>query len=140
MFRELTNFRGVNWWTMLGAIGLNFIISLMVSLLGAYLGTNESTKELYARWGIVVMMALIFFLCVLAGWATAKIADDVPLKHAFWGSIGAAMPFLASAVMFINPMQLMVAGVAIAGGLNGGMLGTPKPHTPRQSGEPRLRR
>ena len=29
MFRELLNFRGINWWTLLGGLGLNFLVATL---------------------------------------------------------------------------------------------------------------
>jgi len=65
--------------------------------------------------------------CGLSGYVTGKIADDVPLKHAFISSLGAVVPLVASAVLSFNIMALMMAAVAVTGNFNGGMLAIPKP-------------
>jgi hypothetical protein len=128
MFSDLFNFRGINWWTLVGGLGLNFVISTFTSLFGAYLATNESTSAMYGQFGILLMGVLLFIACGLAGFVIAKIADDVPIKHALWSSLGAVVPFLAVAVLSLNPMLFVFGGLAAAGNLNGGMMGTPKPH------------
>ncbi len=127
MFRDMLNFKRINWWTFLGGAGLNLLISLFASFIGAYLAANEATSDFYMRFGPVLMVLAVFLACGLAGFIISKIADDVPLKHAFLSSLGAVIPFFAAAVLSINPMLLMMAGVAVAGNLNGGMLGLPKP-------------
>jgi len=128
MFKQLLNFNGINWWTLLGGLGLNFVITAITSLAGAYLATNESTAEFYTKFGPPLMVIWLFLACALAGYIVGKIADDLSLKHAFWSSLGAVVPLLAGALLFFNPMQFMLAGVALAGAINGGMFATPRPH------------
>ena len=124
---SLLNFQGINWWTLLGGMGLNFVITMFSSLLGAYLSANEATATFYQQAGPPLMVLAIFVACGVAGFITGKISDDVPVKHAFLSSIGAVSPFLFVAVMSFNPMPVMLALVAAAGNLNGGMLSTPRP-------------
>jgi len=128
MFRDLLNFQGVNWWTLLGGIGLNFVMTTFLSLFGTYLSVNEATAEVYARLGAPLMVLVIFGLTLLAGWVIGKIADDEPVKHALLSSLGALVPLGFAAVMTFNPMLLMVAAIAVAGNLNGGMLSVPRRH------------
>jgi FtsH-binding integral membrane protein len=125
-FRDLFNFNGINWWTLLGGLGLNFVITAIIAIAGAYLGTNEATAEFYGRYGPPIMVIVVFVACVGAGFITAKIADDVPTKHAFISSLGAVVPFVLVAVLSFNPMLFMMAAIAAAGNLNGGMLAAPR--------------
>ncbi len=128
MLRSLFNFQRVNWWVLLSGAGFNLIITLVTALVGAYLANNESTAEAYARWGQPLIMLAIFLLCGVTGWLVAKIADDVPLKHAFLAGMGAFLPFLTMAMLTFSPIFLMLAVVALAGALNGGLLGVPRRH------------
>ena len=122
MLRELFNFQGINWWTLLGGMGLNFVITLFGSLAGAYFATNEATTEAYQQHGALLMMLAMFIACGLAGFVIARIADDVPVKHSFLSSLGSFVPLLVMAVLTFTPMLLMLAALAAAGNLNGGML------------------
>jgi len=134
--KSLLNFEGINWWTLLGGLGLNFVIMVFTSIAGAYLAVNESTADFYTKFGPPLMVMWIFVVCGLAGFIVGKIADDLPLKHAFWSSLGSVVPFLAGAVLFFNPMQFLLAAVALAGAMNGGMLATPRPrYRPPNRGE-----
>jgi fucose 4-O-acetylase-like acetyltransferase len=126
MFRDLFNFRGINWWTLLGGLGFNVLIVIFVGLGGAYFGVTESTTEFYQRFGAPVIILVIFLACGLSGFITGKLADDVPVKHAFISSLGSAVPLLALGVLALDPMVLMLALVAAAGNLNGGMLSMPR--------------
>ncbi len=128
MLKNMLSFDGINWWTLVGGVGLNFIISMMSSLLGAYLVINEGTREFYQRYGMALMMLGIFLVTILSGYILSKISHDVPLKHALFSSFGALVPFAVGAVMSFNVTMLMLGVVAVAGNLNGGILGLPKPH------------
>jgi len=126
VLNSLFNFQGVNWWVLLGGMGMNFIITMVYALLGAYLGSNEATADKYAQIGPPVMVLAIFLSCILAGFIAGKLADENPVKHAFLSSLGAFVPFIAVGVMSLNPMMLMLAAVAVAGNLNGGVLAQPR--------------
>jgi len=128
MLRELFNFRGINWWTLVSGLGLNFVITIFGSLGGAYFATNEATAEAYQQYGPLLMMLAIFVACGIGGFLVAKIADDVPVKHALLSSLGSFVPFLAMAVLTFTPMLLMLAAMAAAGNLNGGMLAVRRRH------------
>ena len=129
MFRNLLNLEGINWWTLLGGLGLNFVIATGISITSAVLSEIETTKDFYQRYGLPLVVLAIFLACGFAGYIVAKIADDQPLKHAFWASLGAVAPLLFAAVLSMcqNPMLFMLAVVAAAGALNGGMLAIPRP-------------
>ncbi len=131
-FRSLLNFEGINWWTLLGGLGLNFVITVFTSIGGFYLASNEGTQSFYANFGPPLMVVWIFLVCALAGYITGKVADDLPLKHAFWGSLGAVVPlFVGAGFSFLvsgpNPTAFLLPVVASAGAMNGGMLATPRP-------------
>ena len=131
MLKHLFSFDGVNWWTLLGGLGLNFVLTMFASLGGAYFATNPATEEFYGQFGAPIMIIVIFLMCGVAGFITGKIADDYHVKHAFLASLGAAVPLLAGGVLLFNPMQVMLAAVAVAGNMNGGMLSVPKPRYTR---------
>ncbi len=129
MLRHLFSFDRINWWTLLGGLGLNFVIATFSSLIGAYYASVEHTAEFYATYGPPLMVLGVFVTCGIAGWIIAKISDDVPIKHAFLSGLGAAVPYTAAAVLSFNIGLLMFAVIALAGNMNGGMLAMPRPRT-----------
>ncbi|MGI6376757.1 MAG: hypothetical protein ACOX3S_12250 [Anaerolineae bacterium] len=126
MFQDMFNTKGINWWTLLGGLGLNFVLSLMVALGGSYLAQHAEFGAAYEAYGQPIIMLVIFVLCGLSGFTIAKIADNVPLKHALWASMGAFVPMVGAFVLGPNIFLLMMAIVAVAGNLNGAMLAAPK--------------
>ena len=126
MFKDLFNLKGINWWTLLGGLGLNFMISVTIALAGTYLAQHAVYGATYERIGQPAVMLLMFLLCGVAGFGIAKIADNVPLKHAFVSSLGAAAPMVAAFFLGPSIIVLMMAAVAVAGNLNGAMLAAPR--------------
>jgi len=128
MFRDMLNFKGINWWTMVGGLGTFFISSMGLSLLGTYFATTSGENGWYPQFGAPLMVLLAFVIGGLAGWLIAKIADDEPMKHAMFSSLGAVVPLIAAAVMTINVVPFMMAAVMFAGSLNGAMLSMRRRH------------
>lgn len=127
MLKYLFSFEGINWWTLLGSLGLNFFVSLLAAGLGMFLGTNPGTADFYTRFGAPLTIVVYFILAGVAGYVTGKIAGEYQVRHAFMGSLGGAIPLLAAGVLTINPMALMLAVIAVAGNLNGAIRSIPKP-------------
>ncbi|MHB1295136.1 MAG: hypothetical protein ACYC4R_09075 [Anaerolineae bacterium] len=128
MLKSLFSFDGVNWWVLVGGLGFNFIISLLTSGIGAFLATGETSSALYQAYGMPVMMLAIFLSAGLAGFVIAKIATEYPLKHAVLSSLGSAVPFLAVAILSVQPLLLLVAIISVLGAFNGGVLAQRRQH------------
>lgn len=127
MFKYLFNFDGINWWTLLGGLGLNFVLTLFAAGAGAALASNPNISTFYSNFGPPLLLLVIFLLCGVAGFVIGKIAGENQVKHAFMSSLGAVAPLLASAVLAMDVMLLLAALIAVAGNLNGGIMSVPKP-------------
>ncbi|MFO7696935.1 MAG: hypothetical protein R6X16_07230 [Anaerolineae bacterium] len=132
LLKHVMSFENVNWWLLAGGLALNVIIAAVSTIAGAALSMAESTAAMYASYGAPLMLLAVFLACLLAGALISRMADDVPMRHAFLSSLGAAVAFLLGALFTLNYVLLMVAVIAIAGNLNGAMLALPKPHAPRR--------
>lgn len=124
MWKRWTNLEGLNWWLLGGGFGISFVAVGLAAVLGGFVGTIAT--EFYLTWGPVLSVILVFLLCALAGYVTAKFADVYPMKHALWGSMGAVIPLVVGAVLLVHPFLIMLALVSVAGALNGGRLAIPK--------------
>ncbi len=124
MWKHWTNLDGLNWWLLGGGFGISFVAVGLAAVLGGYVGTIAT--EFYLTWGPVLSVVLVFLLCALAGYVTAKFADIHPMKHALWGSMGAVIPLVVGAVLLVHPFLIMLALVSVAGALNGGRLAIPR--------------
>ena len=124
MFKDLFNFRDVNWWVLLAGLGLNFISITGLAIFGTYLA--ETSPDFFRQWGLALMVLGVFVFCFIAAFIAGKTAGDQELKHALLSSLGAVVPLFVTGVLALNPMQFMMVAVAVAGAVNGGMLATPK--------------
>jgi hypothetical protein len=131
LFKHLLSFEQIDWWVLAGGIALNVIIATVSALLGAYWSVSEATADAYASYGPLVMLLGVFLLCFAAGALVSRMSPEVPLRHAFISSLGAAALYLVAGVLTFTPTLLMVAVVAVAGNLNGAMLALPRPHSRR---------
>ncbi len=129
LLKHVWSFENVNWWVLVGGLGANVLIAALVTMLGAYWGTAEEGGGWYALYGAPVMLLGVFLGCILAGVVVSRMAGDVPLRHAFLSSLGAAAAFVLGALLTLNYMLLLLAVVAVLGNLNGAMLSLPKPHS-----------
>ncbi len=118
-WKTLFNLRGINFWWLASGIGLNLCWAVVLLLfvfrvLSAGIDTVDSMQ-------LVLMLA--FFLGPLAiGWLIGRWADDG--RGPSYGLIGSfgGLALILYAVLPSGPLGLLVAFVALAGGLNGGML------------------
>lgn len=128
LLKHVMSFDDVNWWLLAGGIALNVGIAAFATILGAYWSLSETTAEAYALYGPPLMLLGVFVATLLAGALVSRMAYQVPLRHAFLSSLGAAGAFVFGAVISLNYMLLLLAVVAVLGNLNGAMLALPKPH------------
>jgi hypothetical protein len=128
MFKNLLNFEGINWWTLVAGLGANFVATTFIALAIVALRGDQSAAGVFESFGLLIVLAAIFLICGLVGYIIAKIADDQPLKHALWASMGSAVPFVVFGVLLLNPNLVLGAAFSVLGALNGGMFAIPKPH------------
>ncbi len=118
-WKALFNLRGINFWWLASGVGLNLswailLVFFVFRVLSAGIDTVESMQ-------VVLMIA--FFLGPLAiGWLIGRWADDG--RGPTYGLIGSfgGLPLILYTILPSGLLGLLVALVALAGGLNGGML------------------
>lgn len=120
IFRNIFNFRGINFWHLANSVGWN-ILWTGASLLIIFFGLGKSQQGfLLLQIGLMVS---IFVGPLIAGFLFGHLAaDGRGLTYGVVGSLGSVVLSL----IFILPsggfLGLMLAVIAIAGGLNGGLL------------------
>jgi hypothetical protein len=118
-WKALFNLRGINFWWLASGVGLNLSWAIVVLLfvfrvLSAGIDTVENMQ---------VVLMIGFFLGPLAiGWLVGRWADDG--RGPTYGLIGSfgSLPLILYVILPSGPLGLLVAVVALAGGLNGGLL------------------
>jgi hypothetical protein len=118
-WKALFNLRGINFWWLASSIGLNLSWAVVVLLfvfrvLSAGIDTVENMQ--------LVMMVGFFLGPLVIGWLIGRWADDGQgPTYGLIGSFG-SLVLVLYAVLPSGPLGLLVAVVALAGGLNGGLL------------------
>jgi hypothetical protein len=118
-WKALFNLRGINFWWLASGVGLNISWTIVVLLfafrvLSAGIDTVENIQ--------LVLMVGMFLGPLLIGWLIGRWADDGRgPTYGLIGSLG-SLALILFVVLPSGPLGLLVAAVALAGGLNGGML------------------
>jgi hypothetical protein len=118
-WKALFNLRGINFWWLASGIGLNLSWAVVVLLfvfrvLSVGIDTVENMQ--------LVLMVGFFLGPLLIGWLIGRWADDG--RGPTYGLIGSfgSLALILFVVLPSGPLGLLVAAVALAGGLNGGLL------------------
>jgi hypothetical protein len=123
MLRDIMNTDDINWFMVLGSLGLNYVLFKTTEILGLLLLSSE---QLFSLYDLLITLAA-FAAGLLAGFITAKFAPDRPLKYAVWGIPGILAPFLFMALQTASILFVIAGLVGAMGTFNGGILGTGKP-------------
>ena len=123
-FNQLFDLRGLNYWMLASALGLNavwtlliFIISLQFLLAG---GSNVGTVQL-------IVLAGLFLGHFMVAWLVGRWSAD--LRGPSYGLIGSISSVIIALIVFVpggGTFGLLAAAVALAGGFNGGLLSLPR--------------
>ncbi len=124
-WRDLINLRGISFWWLASAIGLNIGWTICVLLFALrILGPGAETVE-NAQ---LALMGGSFLGPLLIGWLIGRWADDGQgPAYGLLGSLG-SLVLIVFAVLPSGPLGLLIAVVAVAGGLNGGLLSERRRH------------
>jgi len=123
MLRDIMDTTEANWFMVLGALGLNYILFRATEIFGLYLLSQEQLINYYE----LLITVSAFLAGLLAGFVTAKFAPDQPFKYAVWGIPGILVPFLYRAVQAQSMLPVILGLVGGMGTFNGGVLGTGRP-------------
>lgn len=117
--RQFLSLKGINWWLLASAVGLNFIWSGAVLFAVAFL---LGAQGAFAGGIQVGMLLACFGLPFLIAWLIAAMAGDgLGPNYGIYGSLGAAVPLLI-VVGSSGIFGVILALTTFLGGLNGGML------------------
>ncbi len=128
----LTDLRGVNYWLLASAIGMNLIWTYLTLFFGAalFIGNIDESMASDARSleGIIStvqvgLMVSIFVGSFITGWMTGKMGmDNRGPTYGVIGSVGSVGLIVFSLLQTgAGIFSLLLAAVAVAGGLNGGI-------------------
>ncbi|MCJ7736686.1 MAG: hypothetical protein MUQ10_05145 [Anaerolineae bacterium] len=122
--KRLVNLENLNWWLVLSGIGCNIILTSGVALLVNALGMQSETST-QGTMGTLVMMLGTFAATLITGFICGRMAQENETSYGVICCIGVAVII----VITIPPsiFTVMMLFIALAGGLNGGMLSVRRP-------------
>jgi len=118
-WKALFNLHGINFWWLASGVGLNLswatvVLLFVFRVLSAGIDTVENMQ--------VALMVAFFLGPLLIGWLIGRWADDGRgPTYGLISSLG-GLALILYAILPSGPLGLLVAVVALAGGLNGGLL------------------
>src|SRR5262245_47238435 len=122
-WKSLLNLGGLNYWLLASGIGLNLIFTFLIIFFsfGSLLGNPQAPERIQLG-----LMAAVFFSTFLTGWLIGRMADDnrgptYGLISSL-GSVGLIAPLLLPAGI----LGILLTIVALAGGINGGVMSLPR--------------
>jgi hypothetical protein len=123
--KDIFNLRGINFWHIGNSVGWNILWTGASLLLTFYFLEKSPDTAMILQLGLMIS---IFLGTFLAGLIFGRLAaDDRGLTYGLIGSFGS----VAICVFLVIPaggiLGLMLAIIALAGGLNGGLFSLRKP-------------
>ena len=122
-FNRLMNTKGISFWLLASAIGLNLVFQVVLLLV-----INLNIGSTSQATGADLLQVIVLLACLigpfLIGWIITGMAGyGRGPTYGVYGSLGAAVPLLFAFLYTRAIIILLMVVVALAGGLNGGILG-----------------
>ena len=118
-WKQLFDLRGTNLWLIAAAVGCNVLWTLLTLFTGVFVLANDESATAIVQLGLMISEFLgPFFSGWFIGWTAA---DGRGPTYGVIGSLG-SVGLILFMLLPTGIIGLMVAVVALAGGLNGGLL------------------
>lgn len=119
-WKKLIDPKGSNIWVLASVVGWNVLWALLTLFITYTLLSGAEQILTIHQTG---MMFSFFFGSFAGGWIGGKVAaDNRGPTYGVIGSLGSVIPVVATLVPAGGVFGILAAIVAIAGGLNGGIL------------------
>jgi hypothetical protein len=118
-WKSLVNLSGLNYWLIASGIGLNLIFTFLAIFLSFY-GLRVEPQAVEGTQ--LVLMAIIFLSNLLTGWLIGWMADDNRGPAYGLMSSLSSVGLIVTVILPTGILGILLAVVALAGGINGGVL------------------
>jgi hypothetical protein len=115
--RRLIDTRDLNWWLVFAGIGCDLILMATVTWGAA---SMLRRGEVMVEVSQITLVSGAFLTALLTGFLTGWLAQGNGATYGVISSAGHVV--IVAIVLPLNILALLVAVVAVAGGLNGGLL------------------
>jgi len=115
---RLLNLKGINFWLLGAALGLNLFWALLIVIFGFVVVSQNQFNGDFVQVGMLIASFLGPFMI---GWVVAKMAADMRgPSYGLIGSFGGLVPIIAVLVP-AGVFGIIIALTTLLGGLNGGL-------------------
>ena len=108
---------GLNWWTVVSGIGMNFLLTAFL-FLGVTTLTAQGASEVVFT---LTMCAGAFVIPLLTAYVCGRLSDERYLAYGFYSLVGFLI-LAVPGVLYARLFGLLTLGFGILGALNGAML------------------
>ena len=116
-WRRIFEPQGLNWWTIVSGIGMNFVLTALLFIGLVYAAANEVGEVIYT----LTMTAGGFLIPMFTAYVCGRISGERFMAYAFYPLVGyliLAVPGVLSAGLF----GLLMIAFGIMGAFNGANL------------------
>jgi hypothetical protein len=116
-FRRMFDPQGLNWWTIVSGIGMNFILTGLLFLGTSSLAASGTGETLYA----LVMAAGGFLIPLFTAYVCGRLGDERYLTYAFYPMIGYLI-LTVPGILIAGLFGVLMVAIGILGAFNGAQL------------------
>lgn len=116
-FKRVFDPQGLNWWTIVSGIGMNFILTGLLFLGASSLAAAETGETAYA----LVMAAGGFLIPLLTAYICGRLGDERYLTYAFYPMIG-YLVLTVPGILIAGLFGVLMVAIGVLGAFNGAQL------------------
>ena len=109
--------QGLNWWTIVSGMGMNFLLMVFLSFSLMTFTTEETSPAVF----ITVMSLGSFLIPLLTAYICGRISDERYMTYAIY-SLAGFMILAVPGVVMAGLSGLLVVGFGVMGAINGANL------------------
>ena len=109
--------QGLNWWTIVSGIGMNFILTGLLFLGASSLAASGTGETLYA----LTMAAGGFLIPLFTAYICGRLSDERYLTYAFYPMIG-YLVLTVPGILIAGLFGVLMVAIGVLGAFNGAQL------------------
>jgi len=109
--------QGLNWWTIVSGMGMNFLLMVFLSLGLMMFATEETSSAVF----ITIVSLGSFLIPLLTAYICGRISDERYMAYAIYPLAG-FMVLAVPGVVTVGLSGLLVIGFGVMGAINGANL------------------
>jgi hypothetical protein len=119
--------QGLNWWTIVSGIGMNFVMTAFLFItIGVVWG-----EEMGGTWYTLIMSVCGFAIPMITAYICGRLAGERYMTYAMYPLIGYLI-LVVPGILFAGVFGLLMVAFGVLGAFNGANLAARRAHKKRQ--------